>query len=283
MKVVCTEKSQILAVRIADELGVQVADTRFARFPDGELYLQVLDPLDDETVIVGSVTDNDAFIQLMLLVDACEMTKKTLVIPYLGYARQDKKFKDGEPVSARVAARALSREVTDVITVNIHEKDIAQHFDVPAHDLSLATEIGEYLKGRNLDNPLILAPDSGAADFAAEIAAVGGWQCDYLKKTRLSGEEVRMEPKTFDVAGREVVITDDIISTGGTLATATKMLYAQGAAAVHAICVHGVFTGGAYVHLRSAGVKSVVCSDTIERACSEVSAARCIAAALRKC
>ncbi|WP_298665402.1 ribose-phosphate diphosphokinase [uncultured Methanofollis sp.] len=282
MKVVCTEKSQILAVRIADELGVQVADTRFARFPDGELYLQVLDPLDDETVIVGSVTDNDAFIQLMLLVDACEMTKKTLVIPYLGYARQDKKFKDGEPISARVAARALSHEVDSVITVNIHEKDIARHFKVPAHDLSLAAEIGEYLKGRDLDKPLILAPDSGAADFAAEIAAVGGWQCDYLKKTRLSGEEVMMEPKTFDVAGREVVITDDIISTGGTLATATKMLYAQGAAAVHAICVHGVFTGGAYVHLRSAGVKSVVCSDTIERACSGVSAARCIAAALRK-
>lgn len=283
MKVVCTEESQILAVRIADELGVQVADTRFARFPDGELYLQVLDPLDDETVIVGSVTDNDAFIQLMLLVDACETTTNTLVIPYLGYARQDKKFKDGEPVSARVAARALSRGVTDVITVNIHEKDIARHFDVPAHDLSLAAEIGEYLKGRDLDNPLILAPDSGAADFAAEIAAVGGWQCDYLKKTRLSGEEVMMEPKTFDVSGREVVITDDIISTGGTLATATKMLYAQGASAVHAVCVHGVFTGGAYVHLRSAGVKSVVCSDTIERACSEVSAARCIAAALRKC
>jgi len=283
MKVVCTEKSQILAVRIADHLGVQAVETRFSQFPDGELYLQVAGPLDDETVIVGSVTDNDAFIQLMLLIDACEATTNTLVIPYMGYARQDKKFRDGEPVSARVAARALSRGVSDVITVNIHEKEIARYFDAAAHDLSLAADVGEYIKGRGFADPLILAPDSGAADFAMEIAAEGGWQADYLKKTRLSGEEVRMEPKTFDVKGREVVIVDDIISTGGTLATATKMLYDQGAYAVHAACVHGVFTGGAYVRLRAAGVKSLVCSDTIERACSAFTAANRIAEALKKC
>ncbi|TAJ45776.1 ribose-phosphate diphosphokinase [Methanofollis fontis] len=283
MKVVCTEKSQILGVRIADELGVPVADTRFSQFPDGELYLQVTGSLDDETIIVGSVTDNNALIQLMLLIDACETTTNTLVIPYLGYARQDKKFREGEPLSARVAARALSRGVSDIITVNIHEPEIARYFDAPAHDLSLAAEVGTYIGEQGLSDPLILAPDAGAAEFAGEIAAVGGWHADYLKKTRLSGEEVRMEPKSFEVRGREVVIVDDIISTGGTLATATGMLYEQGAAAVHAACVHGVFTGGAYVRLRAAGVKSLVCSDTIERACSSISAARTIAAALRKC
>ncbi|KQC04444.1 MAG: ribose-phosphate pyrophosphokinase [Methanoculleus sp. SDB] len=279
MKVICTEKSQILGSRLAAALGADITDARFARFPDGELYVRA-GGLDMEMVVVGSIVDSDSFVELLLLIDACADARTTLVIPYMGYARQDKQFNPGEPVSARAIARALSRGVDRVITVNIHEDSVLSHFDVPAVSVSLAPDIGAFLGTTGFTNPLILAPDGGAAAFAGAIAATGGWDCDELAKTRLSGDRVRIEPKSIAAAGREVVIVDDIISTGGTLATATGMLYEAGAAAVHAACVHGVLAGGAYARLCHAGVRSVTASDTIESASSGFSAAERIAAEL---
>jgi ribose-phosphate pyrophosphokinase len=280
MKVICTEKSQILATRLARALKTTVVDVKYSRFPDGELYL-VAGELDTETIIVSSVVDNDALVQLLLLVDACEHSDLRLVIPYMGYARQDKQFHKGEPLSARAVARAISRGVSECITVNIHEPDVLKFFEAPARNISLARDIGAYIKTLDLKNPLILAPDDGALAFAGQVASEGGWEYDHLEKTRLSGEQVTMAPKAISVASRPVVIVDDIISTGGTIATATGMLYVQGATDVFAACVHGVLTGGAYVRLMEAGVRDVICSDTIERGCSRVSAADQIAHALK--
>jgi ribose-phosphate pyrophosphokinase len=170
----------------------------------------------------------------------------------------------------------------EIITVNIHEKEVLKYFGVPARNISLARDIGSYIKSLNLSNPLILAPDEGALTFAEHVASVGGWDVDHLEKTRLSGVEVKMAPKQVCAASRSVVIVDDIISTGGTIATASGMLYQQGAKEVFAACVHGVLTGGAYVHLMTAGIRDVVCSDTIERGCSKISAAGRIAQTIKK-
>ena len=281
MKVICTEKSQVLATQVAKALKTKVVDVKYSRFPDGEHYLQAGE-IDDDMVIVGSVVDNDSLVQLMLLVDACDTATNRLVLPYMAYARQDKRFKAGEPISSRVVARALSVGVSDVITVNIHEKEVLKSFSVPARNLSLAKDIGSYIRSLHLDNPLILAPDEGAMVFAEQVASVGGWEYDHLEKTRLSGVEVRMTPRQLSAASRSVVIVDDIISTGGTIATAAAMLYQQGAKDVYTACVHGVFTGGAYVRLMATGIRDVICSDTIERSCSRISAADRIAEALRK-
>ena len=280
MKVICTEKSQILATRLARALKTTVVDVKYSRFPDGELYL-LAGELDEETIIVSSVVDNDALVQLLLLIDACDSSDLRLVIPYMGYARQDKQFRKGEPLSARAVARAISRGVSECITVNIHEPDVLKFFEAPARNISIARDIGAYIKTLNLKNPLILAPDDGALAFAGQVASEGGWEYDHLEKTRLSGEQVTMAPKVIPVASRPVVIVDDIISTGGTIATATGMLYTQGATDVYAACVHGVLTGGAYVRLMEAGVRDVICSDTIERGCSRISAANQIAHALQ--
>jgi len=280
MKVICTEKSQILATRLARAQKTTVVDVKYSRFPDGELYL-VTGELDDETVMVSSVVDNDSLVQLLLLIDACENSDIRLVIPYMGYARQDRQDRKGEPLSARAVARAISRGVSECITVNIHEPDVLRFFNAPARNISLARDIGAYIKTLNLTNPLILAPDDGALAFAGQVASAGGWEYDHLEKTRLNGEQVTMAPKALSAASRPVVIVDDIISTGGTIATAAGMLSTQGATDVYAACVHGVLTGGAYVRLVEAGVRDVICSDTIERGCSRVSAADQIAHALQ--
>lgn len=280
MRVICTERSQVLGARLARELSVPVVSVNFSRFPDGEHYL-IAGELDDETVIVGSVVDNDALVQLMLLVDACGSSRIRLVLPYMAYARQDKQFKKGEPLSARAVAKALSRGVSEVFTVNIHDPAVLDHFDVPARNISLAPDIGAYIKTLGLDKPLILAPDDGAFAFARDVGKAGGWDADHLDKTRLSGSEVRMAPKKISARSRPVVIVDDIISTGGTIATAAGMLYEQGADGVYAACVHGVLTSGAYARLMATGIRDLSCSDTIERACSRVSAAGTIAAAIK--
>jgi ribose-phosphate pyrophosphokinase len=279
MRVISTERSQVLAARIAEKMGIPLVETKFSRFPDGELYLRC-EGLDDETIIVSSIVDNDMLIQTLLAIDACDQSRNILVVPYLGYARQDKRFLQGEPISARAVARALSRGVEQVFVVNIHDHAVLDFFDVPATNISIASAIGGYIGDLRLRNPLILAPDEGAIDFAADVAAVGDWDFDHLQKTRLSGEDVRIAPKTLDADGRDVVIVDDIISTGGTLATAACMLRQQGATAIHAACVHGVLTGGAYARLRAAGISSVVSSDTYENASSLVSASNAIVTAL---
>lgn len=279
MKIVSTEPSQVIASRVAEAMNTSVVYVKFSRFPDGELYL-CANGLDEDMIIVGSVVDNDSLVQLVLLIDACEGLNNRLVIPYMGYARQDKRFKDGEPVSARAISRLLSRGVHRCITVNIHDKKILSYFEIPALDVSLARDIGTYIKEMDLNNPLILAPDDGAAAFARQVAAIGRWDCDHLNKTRISGDDVRMAPRMLSAADRPVVIVDDIISTGGTIATAAAMLREQGASEVFAACVHGVLTGGAFARLKAAGINDVVCSDTIERGCSRYSAAARIAEAL---
>jgi ribose-phosphate pyrophosphokinase len=282
MKVVSTECSQVLAARIAQQSDSDLVDVQFSRFPDGEHYLRTGE-IGDEVLIVGSVTDSNSLVELLLLIDACEGARSTLVLPYMGYARQDKQFHTGEPLSARAIARALSRSISEVTTINIHNRDVLRFFTVPTKNLSLAAEIGDYLSGCRLCDPLILAPDDGAEYFAMEVAMTGCWDTDHLEKTRISGEEVSIEPRNIEVNGRDVVIVDDIISTGGTLAAASGMLYSQGASNVYAACVHAVLAGGAYARLISSGIRAVYASDTIERGCSVYSAAREVVNGIRRC
>jgi len=281
MKVIYTDKSQIIASKVAENLGAPLGEVKSSRFPDNEIYLRAMG-LDDRTVIVSSLPDAESIVELLLLIDACEGSEVTLVIPYMAYARQDKRFNVGEPISIRAIAAALSRGVVRIITVNIHEPEVLKYFSVPAENISIAPAIGDYLAGTGIENPLILAPDDGAWEFAQGVASAHGWDCDHLDKTRLSGVEVKIKEKNLNVAGRHVVIVDDIISTGGTLATAAQMLAAEGAESISAACVHGVFSGGGYARLVSAGFSAIASSDTIERGCSRISAAPAIAEALRR-
>ena len=279
MKVIYTEKSQLLAARVARHLGCRIADVKYTTFPDGEQYVRVMD-LDDNMVIIASTVDSQSMLQAILMLDACEGKNTTLVLPYMGYARQDKRFNEGEPISARALARVLSEGSDRIFTVNIHDPSVLGHFKCPVENLTIAPKIGEYIVTMDLENPLVLAPDDGAWEFAKGVAAIGGWDCDHLDKTRLSVSEVKMAPKHLDANGRDCIIVDDIIATGGSMATAAGMRKEQGATSVRAAGVHGVFATGGYVKLMQAGLEDIASSDTIERASSRITASTVIADAI---
>ena len=174
MRIISTERSQVLAARISEKLGVPLAEMKFARFPDGEMYLQCGD-LDDETLIISSIVNSDMLVQTLLAIDAADRSRNTLVIPYLGYARQDRRF----------ARRAVSARLQDPLAVSGRLWSISMTAcwttSVPAKDITIAPAIG---MSATSTEELILAPDE-ARSSSRHVAAVGGWDCDFLRRPAL--------------------------------------------------------------------------------------------------
>lgn len=281
MKIVGGPASQLLASRTARALGTEPVLCEFNRFPDGELYLRIADEIKNEsvTLIQSTPTDSD-LVSLLQLIDACNEAKElNVVIPYMGYSRQDKRFKPGEPISARAVARCINAD--RVFTVNIHEKSVLGYFPCPAKNLDAAKLLGEYIAGFGLENPILVAPDEGAEGLVKKVSSGLGFDYDHLQKTRLSGDTVTIKTKNIDVAGRHVVLVDDMIATGGTMTESIKMLKDQGAVDVYLACVHPVLARNAVLRLFNVGVKDIIATDTLEKAESILSVAPLIADALK--
>jgi ribose-phosphate pyrophosphokinase len=280
LKIIGGPASQLLASRVAREMGVEPTLCEFNRFPDGEVYTRILDEqIDEVTIIQSTVTDSD-LVSLLQLIDACEDASTiNVVIPYMGYARQDKKFKSGEALSARAVARIINAD--KVFTVNIHEMSVLDHFEPPAVTIDASHLLGSHIHSLGLTDPLIVGPDSGALYLAQRAASDLGMDYDYLDKKRLSGDTVTIRTKNVDVSGRDVVLIDDIIATGGSMAESIKLLKSQGAGDVYLACVHPVLSRNAVLRLFNAGVRDIIATDTIEKAQSRVSVAPLIADNLR--
>ena len=281
MKILPGMSAQLLAARIAAELGCTASLCEFKRFPDGELYTRIVDDIKEEEVtIVQSIVTDSNLICLLQLIDASveEARKTTVVVPYFGYARQDKKFKPGEAISIRAIARCIcTAELDAIYVVNVHSSGVLKYFDVDTKELDASPLIGKYVAEREIAHPVIIGPDEGAAELAKAVAAPHGFDYDVLEKTRLSGDDVTIKPKALRVAGKNVVIVDDIISTGGTIAEAAALLKAQGAKDIYVACVHGIFAHNAVSRMHSAGVKELIATDTIESAFSTISIAKMVA------
>ncbi len=274
MKVVAGTSSPLLAKRVADELETRLAKTTFKQFPDGEIYVRVESEVDDEVVVVQSITSSDDLITLMLLFDALEKSTITAVIPYMGYARQDKRFYEGEAISIRAVARFIESYADRVISVNVHSRNAAGYFR-KLEEVDAMKLIGKYYKEQDV---VMVSPDFGSLERVKRAAKAAECEFDYLEKRRIDAEHVEISPKNIDVEGRSVVIVDDIISTGGTVVEAARLLKAS---SIEAACVHAVLACNALNKLYAAGISRVVATDTIERAVSNISVAKLIAKAVK--
>jgi len=288
MRVIAGSASGLLASRLAKALGCQLIRPEIKRFPDSETYVRISDDIKGEHVIVVQSTcapTNDNLIELFLLLDTVKdlgAKRVTAVVPYFSYARQDKRFKSGEAISVRTVCKLIERAGADeLFTVDIHEDEIMKNFAIPAHNLSAMSLIGRYLAKLHMRAPAIMGADQGSLARARRVAAELAAEYDYLEKTRLTPTKVLTKPKRLDVAGRDVVIIDDIISTGGTMVEAARVLKKQKARKIYAACTHPVLVNNAMKKISAAGVRKVIATDTIEHKTSTISVAPLIAGAIR--
>jgi len=279
MKIVGGPASQLLASRVASILGCELLRVEYKRFPDGESYVRVLGDIDEVLIIQSTVVDSD-WIRLLQLIDACEGASRVRVaIPYVGYARQDSRSHPGEAISARAVAKTVHAD--EIFTVNIHNPSILKYFSGNARDLDATPLIGKYVSSLELNKPIIIAPDDGARALAESAASNLGIDFDVLEKKRLSGDEVEIRAKHLDVADRDVVIIDDMISTGGTMTETIELLRRQKPNDIYVACVHPVLVRDAVSRLFQAGAREIIATDTIEKGVSVVSVAPLIAEALK--
>jgi len=278
--------SQKLAAQIAKKMGEPLCPLETRKFPDGERYIRINGKLEDRVTVVQSTgyPQDENLMELFLILKTLQnmdVENIRVVIPYFGYGRQERSFNPGEAISASVIADLIEFSgVSEVFCINLHEESICDLFNVPTHNLSAMPAIAEYLKNC-MDKPLLLAPDHGAINFAREIADILGCECDHLEKKRISPELVETKTKNLDVKGREVVIIDDIISTGGTIVNAIKMLKEHGASRIAVGCVHPVLVDDALLKIFASGADEVVGTDTLKSEVSVVSVAGLVADALK--
>lgn len=279
-----------LGKKIAESLDARVVPVNVKAFPDGEYALRFEGDLSGEEVIVVQTTgppQDKNVMELLLMLDATKdlgAKKVTAVVPYLAFARQDKRFLGGEAVTAETVVKLIEACGVDrFVTVNIHSEKTLKKFNVPTENLSAITSLAEYFKSRGLNGAFSLSPDKGAVGLVEEADRVLGGEYGWLRKERdrYTGE-IQVEEKSLNVKGRDVIVFDDIISTGGTTARAIEMLKSQGARRVYAACVHPLLIGEAITNIVNSGAEEIVGTDSLPNSVRTVSLAPLIAEALAR-
>lgn len=281
MFLISNDKSADLADGVSKILGIKKGDVEKKVFPDGEIYVRILSEIADQSfAVVHTTQTNDDLIELILTLSALSgggAKNIVCVIPHMIYQRQDSAFFPGEAVSAEVVVRMIEEYCDEILLVNAHFLERGGVFEFAGtkiRNLDAFPLLGGYFS--DVKNLVIVSPDEGSMHYAKAAADAVGCPYDHLVKTRLDGETVEMSPKDLDVGGKNIVILDDIISTGGTMKTAAQRLLDQGAKKVVLGCVHGVFTKGFDVFEGY----DVVCTDSLPTPLSKISLAPVISEAL---
>ncbi|MFW5938991.1 MAG: ribose-phosphate diphosphokinase [Halolamina sp.] len=278
--------SQSLSARLAAATDHDLASVSYDRFPDGELCaaLAAADAealAGEHAVVVAATLSSDAHLELLQLQDAAReagASEVTTILPYMGYGRQDRAFKPGQPVSARAVARAVSAGTDRVVLVSPHEPAVSEFFDVPCEIVEGAARLAEPLPA-DLDDPVFVAPDEGAIDIAESARdAYGSGDADYFEKERdYDTGAVEISPGNADVADRDVVLVDDIVATGSTMSEAIDALHGRDVGRAFVVVVHPLLNGNARTKLERAGLAGIWGTDTVERDVSSVSVAPLLA------
>jgi ribose-phosphate pyrophosphokinase len=279
--------STSLAERVSRELGNVPFGIPFVkRFPDGELYVRVGGRLEDEDVVLVQSTRTDQdLLELLLLEDAIREAgarRLFVVIPYFAYARQDRPFFPGEPVSARVLAHLSETAADAVVTVDVHSAHTLSAFQKPVFEASGIPAIARLLRERAVD--VLVSPDKGGVERVRRMAQLLDLPWFALEKKRIDSERVELSMPADPpppIEGRHVVVLDDVISTGGTIVESARLLARQRAGSIAAACIHGLFLKDAFERIKAVA-QAIYSTDTLDNPAEKVSVAPDIAQILRR-
>ena len=271
IKIFSGRASRNLAQKIAESFGMKLGNESVIEFADGEF-----EPSFDETIrgadvfiVQSTMPPAENLMELLLMIDAAKRASANSVVavlPYFGFARQDKKGKPRVPIAAKLIANLLTAAGVDrVMTIDLHADQIQGFFEVPVDHLYASTLFVPYIKSLNLPNLTIASPDMGGSKRANTYAKFLNAEVVVCYKHREKANEISKMMLIGDVKGKDIVMIDDMVDTAGTLTKAADLMITQGASSVRAICTHGLFSANAYERLENSQLTEIVVTDTIPR------------------
>ena len=280
--------SKDLAKRIARRLKAKYVDVDTRTFPDGESKITFRHNLKKSVVLIVQSTYPPVDTNLLQILSIISEVKKIsskiyAIMPYMGYARQDRQFLNGEIATMSVVAKMLQAAgAKKAIVVDIHSKTALRHFKIPTENVSAIPELAKYLKKLKLKNPIVVSPDTGGSLRAKKFADILKSDFITLKKSRnRKTGKVSIQSTKADVKGKDLIIVDDIVSTGGSIVKATQFLKKQKCKRVFVVCTHGLLVGDAEKNIKKAGVTQIISTNTIPRSISKVDVSGVIAQAVQ--
>lgn len=260
----------LLAENISKYLDVSLSQSNISKFSDGEINCQISESVRGRDVFIIQPTcapTNDNLMELLIMTDAIRRSSAksiTAVIPYFGYARQDRKAAPRVPITSKLVANLIeSAGITRVVTMDLHAGQIQGFFDIPVDNLYGSTVFIDYIKNKNLKNPIVASPDVGGVARARSMASKMGLDLVIVDKRREKANKSEVMNIIGDVEGKDVILVDDIIDTAGTIVQAAAALKAKGATSVTACCTHGVLSGPAFDRIEKGELDELVITDTI--------------------
>ncbi|NYV28386.1 ribose-phosphate pyrophosphokinase [Streptobacillus felis] len=273
IKVYAGTSSTKLATKIAEKLGVKLGDRTIVRFADGETFAKSNETVRGCKVFVIQSTSkpvNESLMELLIFIDSLKRASATeiiAVIPYYGYARQDRKAYPREPITSKLVADLLTTAgATRVVTMDLHARQIQGFFNIPVDHMEALPLFAKYFldKGFNSDNTVIVSPDVGGVKRARALAKWLNVPLAIIDKRREKANVSEVMNLIGEVRGKKAVLIDDIIDTAGTICNAASALKKEGAVEVYACAVHPVFSGPAIERLKNSEFNKVIVTDTIE-------------------
>ncbi len=259
-----------LAEKIASFIGQPLGEASISRFPDGEIFVKIIDNIRGRDVFIVQPTcqpPNENMMELLIMMDAARRASAariTVVLPFYGYARQDRKDQPRVPITAKLAANLLvAAGANRLLTMDLHAQQIQGFFDIPVDHLYAAPVIVRHLRSLELENLVVVSPDPGGLKMAYGYANMLGAGLAIVAKERKTASEVEAINVVGDVAGCNCVLVDDMTTTAGTLCAAAQLLKDHGAATVHGAVTHALLTDKAVERLKASPIESLVTTDSI--------------------